>query len=44
MAHPASTPASYVSPLVASTSFTFVPGTSIYGNIFVNVDGNIQNS
>ena len=44
MAYPASTPASYVSPLPSKSSFTFVPGTTIYPNKFVNVDGNIQNS
>ena len=44
MAHPASTPSSYVSPLAAGTSFTFVPGTTIYNNKFIYSDGIIRNS
>lgn len=45
MAHPASTPASYVSPLSANSSFTFVPGTTIYNNVSAtDGDGNIRNS
>lgn len=36
MAHPATTPASYISPLPSKTSFTFVPGTEIYENVQLN--------
>ena len=45
MAHPASTPASYVSPLPSNSSFTFVPGTTIYNNVsVVDTDGIINDS
>ena len=39
MAHPATTPASYISPLPSKTSFTFVPGTEIYENISITLSG-----
>lgn len=45
MAHPASTPASYVSPLPANSKFEFVSGTMIYNNVSVtDTDGIIVDS
>ncbi len=45
MAHPASTPASYVSPLAANSKFEFVSGTAIYSNVTtVDTDGIVYNS
>lgn len=45
MAHPASTPASYVSPLAENSNFEFVSGTAIYSNVTaVDTDGIVYNS